>query len=333
MRFVLSPVFLVVSASVTVLPGIGIAADVVIADAYAAYFQSGKVKLDPVQQVLVAYRRSYDRDDPALAWVDADGRSGGQVSPLKEFTKADGFDIWAVAAGPQSVLVSGVVQAGERALRLPPRHVVLTYDRAGTLRSKWVMNPWHIHEMAVDRAGNLYALGDRIDGHSANLIRKYSRDGVFEREFMPAAMFPHGENATSPDRGDNQFWVDDERLRVYLADAEELFEFDFNGQLQRRASLRESLARLARDHGGVRAEVVTLVSDAPDALLAQVRIWTVGDEDLSFALARLSLDGKRFQTLESVDGAELWTSFFPMLGRIANDILFLNRYTATILRR
>jgi hypothetical protein len=61
------------------------------------------------------------------------------------------------------------------------------------------MNPWHIHEMAVDRAGNVYARGERIDGHSANLIRKYSRDGVFEREFMPAAMFPHGENATSPD--------------------------------------------------------------------------------------------------------------------------------------
>jgi hypothetical protein len=78
------------------------------------------------------------------------------------------------------VLVSGVVQAGERALRRPPQHVILTYDLAGTLRRKWVTNPWHVHEMAVDCAGNVYALGDRIDAHSANLVRKYTRDGVLE---------------------------------------------------------------------------------------------------------------------------------------------------------
>jgi len=92
------------------------------------------------------------------------------------------------------------VQAGERALRLPPRHVILTYDLAGTLRRKWSTNPWHVHEMAVDPAGNVHGMGDRIDAHSANLVRKYTRDGVLEREFMPAAMFPQGENATSPDR-------------------------------------------------------------------------------------------------------------------------------------
>jgi hypothetical protein len=55
--------------------------------------------------------------------------------------------------------------------------------------------------------------------------------------------------------------------------------------------------------------------------------------ELSFALARLSLEGKRPQTLEGFDGAELTTSFFPMLGRIGRDILFLNRYTATIQHR
>ena len=79
------------------------------------------------------------------------------------------------------------MQAGESKPRLPPRHVILTYELAGTLRHKWAMNPWHVHEMAVDRAGNVYTLGHRIDGHSAKLIRKYSRDGVFE---LTTSFFP-----------------------------------------------------------------------------------------------------------------------------------------------
>jgi len=325
---------LAMAASVLLLHGVATAGDAVIADPYAAYFQQGKLRFDNVQQMLLAYRRSYDPADPALAWVDAEGGSAGRASPLKEFPKANAFDIGAVAAGPQSVLVSGVVQAGEKALRLPPRHVILTYDLAGTLRRKWVTNPWHVHEMAVDRAGNVYALGHRIDAHSANLVRKYTRDGVLEREFMPAAMFPHGENATSAERGPNQFWVEGERLCAYMADIDELLEFDFDGKLQRRTSFREALARLAREHGGVRADLVKLAGGGQAAnLLAKVRIWSEGDEKFSVALARLSLDGKRSQMLEATDGDELGTGQFPLLGMNGDSVLFLNRYTATILRR
>jgi hypothetical protein len=43
---------------------------------------------------------------------------------------------------------------------------------------------------------------------AANLIRKYSREGVVEREFLTSGMLPHGENATSPERGDSQLWVE-----------------------------------------------------------------------------------------------------------------------------
>ena len=201
MRFTPTVVLLIVCALASLVPAIGRPGDVVIADPYAPYFQEGKLRFDNVQQMLMAYRTSSDPADPALAWVDAEGRNAGRASPLKEFPDANAFDIWAVAAGPQGVLVSGVVQAGEKSLRRPPRHVILIYDLAGTLRGKWTMNPWHVHEMAVDRAGNVYALGHRIDAHSANLVRKYTRDGVLEREFMPVAMFPHGENATSAARG------------------------------------------------------------------------------------------------------------------------------------
>ena len=138
----------------------------------------------------------------------------------------------------------------------------------------------------------------------------------------------------SPERGNNRFWVEDDLLRVYLADSAELFEFDLDGRLQRRASLRESLTRAARENGGVRADVMNIARDAEGAsVLAQVIVWTKGDEDVSFALVRLFLDGRRAQTLESADGVELTTSFFPLLSRVGTDVLFLNRYTATLLRR
>jgi len=45
-----------------------------------------------------------------------------------------------------------------------------------------------------------------------------------------------------------------------MADIDELLEFDFEGKLQHWTSFREALARLASDHNGDRAELVTLAS-------------------------------------------------------------------------
>ena len=67
MRFTSRLAVLVLSAPITLIPGAASAGDVVIADAYASYFQRGSVKFDGVQNVLIAYRRSFDRSDPALA--------------------------------------------------------------------------------------------------------------------------------------------------------------------------------------------------------------------------------------------------------------------------
>ena len=81
MRFTSRLAVLVLSAPITLIPGAASAGDVVIADAYASYFQRGSVKFDGVQNVLIAYRRSFDRSDPALAWVDAEGRRGARSVP------------------------------------------------------------------------------------------------------------------------------------------------------------------------------------------------------------------------------------------------------------
>jgi hypothetical protein len=199
-------------------------------------------------------------------------------------------------------------------------------------------NPYHHHEIAVDRAGNVYAMGHRIDGQPArNLILKYSPEGVVEREFFQTSLLPNVADATMPDGrcADNQLWIDGERLLVYMSEPDELFQFDLDGELRRRTPLRQGLARLARDLGGVRAEIKTLATDSQSAsVLAEVCIWgdDHGEESLSFALARLSLEGKRPQALEHADCGELGT-FQVLLGRSADAIVFLNRYTAAILRR
>jgi len=331
-------VVLLGALALPLVPTVGTAApDVRLADPYVSYYQRGNLKFDGVQQVLLAHRRSYDRSDPALAWADADGRRAGLISPLNDFPQADGFDIWAVAAGPQSVLVAGVVQAGEEVRREPPRHVILTYDLTGALRRKWVVNPWHYHQIAVDRSGNVYAMGHRIDSRRAkHLIRKYSPDGVVEREFLPSRLFANGADASITDSrtGLNQFWIDGDRLLVYMAQREELFQFDLDGRLERRTSLRQPLTRFAREHDGVRADVVKLAGDGQDgSLLAEVRVWGEGQKRVSLFLVRLPPDGARPQTVESTDGIELGTSDVPLLGTSGGAVLFLNRYTATILRR
>ena len=196
-------------------------------------------------------------------------------------------------------------------------------------------NPYYFFHIAVDRAGNVYGLGVRLDGvRVPNLVRKYSAAGAVKGEFFPASLMGNGQNSLFSNEGDNQFWIEADRLRVYMADSGELFEFDLDGKLQNRTSLHESLARLARDHQGARADIVTLAGNPQTgSLIAEVRIWTKDDEDVSPAVVRLFLDGRRPQTLEAADGTALATSSFPLLGTIGEDVLFLNTYTATLLRR
>jgi hypothetical protein len=321
------------SAAVAVAPPIR-TDDVTLQGPYVARFQRDHVKFDTVQQVLIAYRNASDRAEPAVVWAKADRGLVGLINPLKDFPKADRLDIWDVAAGPESVVIAGVVQAGEQRLHRPPRHVVLTYGLGGVLRAVWVVNPFHHHKIAVDQWGNVYCLGHRIDPvRPLNVVIKYSPNGAIEREFFLSRLLPGGADAVMLDGriGDNQFWLDGERLMVYIAKLQELFQFDVEGKLQRRVSLEAALTRLARDHGGERAQIVKLATEARSAsLLTQLHIRSA---PIPSALVRLPLDGGPPSSVEAADGSELGTLDVPLLGRSGDSTLFLNKYTATILRR
>ncbi len=87
---------------------------------------------------------------------------------------------------------------------------------------------------------------------------------------------------------------------------------------------------MARIRGGTRAVVMAAVGDGR-GLLAQLHIS--GKTKISFALARLPLDGGPPTIVEPADGGELGTMQVPLIGRNGDATLFLNRYTATILQR
>lgn len=322
------------TAVLSLPPATGRAEDVRLGDRYAAHFQRDRLKFDSEHQRLIAVRASYESEE-AVFWADADGRREGAIAPLRDFPDAESFDIGDVAAGPDAVVVSGIVHAGEKRLLRPPRHVILTYDLSGTLRRRWVVNPYHHHQIAVDGRGAVYAMGHSITRErGANLILKYASDGTVEREFLPARFFSRGDDAVmSGSRiGWNQLWVDDDRVLAYIAGTQELFEYDLEGRLQRRTSLAESLAQLARDRRASNPQVVTLVSDpANAALLARVRLDT--GKRFSVVLASVPLDGGRPRVLEPEDGSELGTGQMPLVGRDGSARVFINRYTATILRR
>lgn len=315
--------------------GVGIADDVPLGGPIAERFQRDQIRFASMQGVLLAFRHSQDRGEPAVVWTTADGRANGSIYPLKDFPNAERLDVWDTTSSPQGILIAGVVQSGERRLHRPPRHVLLTYDLTGALRRLWQVNPYHHHRMAADHRGNVYALGHRIDKQPvASVIVKYAPDGTVDREFLSSDLLPGGQRAVISDgrSGENQMWIDGERLLVYLAKPQELFQFDLDGRLQTRTPLRHALAQLTSNYGGTQAAVMTMVADEQSAtVLAHVRIW--GDKEATFALARLPLDGTGPVVAKPARGVELDGGQVALLGKSGHSTLFLNRHSSTILHR
>jgi hypothetical protein len=290
--------------------------------------RTSHVRFDSDRQVLVAYRDSRSRDVPSVTAVDTHGNVRLQAIPLKDFPRATAVDVWDAAASPTGVVVSAVVQDGK-----PPRHTLLLYGHAG-LEEVWQVNPYHHHKIAVDRAGNVYALGHRIDtSQTGKLIVKYSPGGSVVAEFLAADLLPQGANAVhlGGQAGDNHLWIAGQRLRLYIASTQELFEFDFDGGLKRRVALGDQLNSLAKAVGGTRAQIRMVPSaDEPEAMFAQVALWRPST-GYAFGLARLSLDGGMARRVEQ--GPDEDALSVPLLGKSEGRLFFLDAKVGAFRRR
>jgi hypothetical protein len=199
----------------------------------------------------------------------------------------------------------------------------------------WQVNPYHHHKIAVDRSGNVYALGHRIDARPAkNLIVKYSPKGTVIREFLPVDLLPNGQDTVLLNGrvGDNHLWIAGERLRLYVAATQELLEFDLDGVLARRLALGNQLVTLAKAAGGTRAQIRMVPSvDEPQAMFAQLAVWNEST-GYSFGVVRLSLDGtappRRLE--QEADDEPISV---PLLGTSDGRFLFLDAKAGALVRR
>ena len=137
----------------------------------------------------IAYRDISDANLPAIRVLSS---SGGKVSifPLKDFPGSTYIDIWDATGAPNGdIVVAAILAYGPRNVRpVPVKSFLLTYDETGTLRRVWDVKPYHHHRVAVDSAGNVFALGDGGKDDYPLLI-KYSPSGEVLGEYLSSGLF------------------------------------------------------------------------------------------------------------------------------------------------
>lgn len=297
-------------------------------DAHGGYFWVW----DTVQDRLIAYRDVDQPGVPALRLFGKDGTSYAVIAPLGDFPEARSFIIWGVAGTPDGgVAVAAIVDYGNHTVK----SLVLSYDGAGTLKKLWDVHPYHHHRLAVDREGNIFALGERGDRRDSNysLFVKYSPSAKVLREFLPGTSFPMGDDVvgTDGDTGEHQMYISGEELVLFLAPTRELLHFTLAGELRSRVSLDPALDKINASYDSGRVEILALGGQRDGTFIAQVRLWpkSGSDQPIRFGMMKVSPDGLTAGLLEPP--ALTWKTHF--LGtNSAGKLLFLeDRGTGSLL--
>jgi hypothetical protein len=247
-----------------------------------------------------------------------------------DFPFAQEIDIWDVAATPEGgILVLGVLHYGDRRID----HVILRYQPSGFLSKTWHVSPYHHHKLAVDRDGNVFAFGHRIDspdgleGPDYPLLIKYSPDGVVLKEFLDRSLFPLDMDVVSSGErfGEPLLLVTNDSLTLFVAATKEVFRFDLQGQLLDQFSLSPLFEEIAAAAGRNRVEVLSLGVSKRGDLIAQTRFWPQDrqSDKLSFQMIRIVLHSSSWEPLSQITPLP-YPGIFLGISRDAKFI-FLNR--------
>lgn len=289
------------------------------------------LRYDASRDLLVSYQDSKDREVPAIIVATTTGETIAQVTPLKDFPQAASVDVWDAAASSSGVVVAAVIQDAR-----PPRHVLLMYDKRGMLQQLWQTSPYFHPNVAVDRFGSVFGFGSRMDGVATeHLLVKYTPQGTVAATFLPAQHFSKGEEVVfaSGQSGINRLWMSGDRLLLYVAGAQELFEFDLQGALLRTVPLAVQLKRFAEAEGGRRTMITQMTSGPSGAIVAQVGIWKE-QKGFAFHLARLSWDPNgKAEPIQIEAGSELGTPSMQLLGSQGDQLLFLDATAGTLIKQ
>ncbi len=277
----------------------GFQVDSSIMDARGGY----STKWDSIQDRLLIYRDTTASADPAARIFKNDGTSIS-IYPLMDLPESWYIDVWGVAATPEGgVVLAAIVGYSPRAVKPPQlKSLLLTYDEAGKLTKVWHVNPYHHHLVAVDRAGNVFALGDSNLNAPYPLVVKYSPTGTVLREFLSSAIFPNGDAALSngSPSGDSDMFMRGEQLFAWIGSTQDLFRFSLAGDLLGRTSLTNALNGLAAATGNDHTRVRFLTTADQGEVIAQVQLWPKRATDpVRSVMIGVSADGSNARLLSS----------------------------------
>jgi len=241
------------------------------------------IKWDSNHSRLLLFRDSSSPDLPSARIFRSSGTSV-PVFILHDFPDAKFADVWAGAATPQGGIVLSVVLGfGNRpdlkiqSKPLPQvKALLLTYGEDGSLKKVWNVAPYKHQALAVDRAGNVFALGTRDAGPEGfPMLIKYSPDGKVLGEYFPSKMFANGDKVLDVSRvnGASGLFLRNRQLLVWVSSIREAFRLSLTGELQRKIAVGPALDRLALENGFAQATVAELALDDAGGLVIQARFW------------------------------------------------------------
>jgi hypothetical protein len=262
-----------------------------------------RTQWEPTQNRLLAYRDISSPNIPSARMFGKNGQST-PIFILRDFPDARFADVWAAAATPGGGAVLSVVLGfGDRptpksvsSRPVPQAKVLLlTYGPDGALKKVWNVAPYIHQALAVDLAGNIFALGTRDAGPGGfPMLIKYSPSGSVLGEYIPSKMFAAGTKALDPSplNGTPVLLIRNQRLILWIPSTREVFRFSLNGELQRKVAVGHELDQLAIKNGFISATVAGLALAESGELVVQVLLWqsSTSTQGAVRAIATISAD-------------------------------------------
>ena len=262
-----------------------------------------QTKWDSNHKQLLMYRDTSSPDLPAARLFHADG-SSAPIYILRDFRDARFADVWAAASTREGGLVVSVILGfGERPdvkdkdKPLPAlKSFLLTYDAQGALKMVWNVAPYHHEALAVDGAGEVFALGTRDAGKEGfPMLIKYSAEGKVLGEYLQSNTFAKGSHAIDGDalNGSPSLFVRSRQVFLWLPSTREAFIFSLNGELEQKIAIGRIVDKLAQKQGYVNGSVATLAASSTGEIEAEVRFWreTKSVKGAMLGLVVVSRDG------------------------------------------
>ena len=256
---------------------------------------------DAAQKKLLLYRDVTTSSFPAARMYGTDG-SEIAVFPVKDLQDAWYADVWAAAATPEGgmVLAAGVGYTAPGTQPAEVKTALLTYDRNGKLEKDWEVWPYQFFDVAVDAGGNVFGKGlKETDSSDYPLIVKYSTRGKILKEFFPLSLLPEGEATFNgdPNGGRDQMFIAGDKLFVWLARPNELFQFSLDGDLISRTSFKPALSLLMIKTNSRTSRVDKISTNESGEIIAKLVFWSL-NKSIPYPFVQLALFGQKGEIKE-----------------------------------